>query len=226
MLTYVINTSENRTFDSSRLFELAGYSRIRWLQCSLNEVKKCAEYIAERQNNLTADKFRIAVIVDFYGFDKIRIPYGRRGFGNDEGVDMGLYIPYIEVFLLDNLIAHLENKELYADDFEVYYVQNEKSERYELFKNATTQIKQVLTGGEGKRMPDRKELEDIAVKAICGDEFKRRENVDNDAQEKAWRKKKLEQLLQTKSEDDLTLYKSFRLHCTPTVQLDFNLVRP
>ena len=128
MLTYVINTSENKTFDSSKLFELAGYSKIRWLQCSLNDIQKCVLHISEKQNSIIADDFRIAVIVDFYGFDKIRIPYGRRGFANDEGVDMSLYMPYIEVYLLDNLILKLENKDLYASDFEIYYVQNEKSE--------------------------------------------------------------------------------------------------
>ena len=130
MITYVINTSENKTFDSSRLFELAGYSRIRWIQSSFNDISKCVEYISERQNNIIADDFRIAVIIDFYGFDRIRIPYGRRGFADDDGVDMSLYMPYLEVYLLDNLIMKLELKELYASDFEIYYVQSEKSEIY------------------------------------------------------------------------------------------------
>jgi len=33
MITYVINTSENKTFDSEKLFDLAGYNKIRWIQC-------------------------------------------------------------------------------------------------------------------------------------------------------------------------------------------------
>ena len=81
MLTYVINTSENKTFDSSKLFELAGYSKIRWLQCSLNDIQKCVLHISEKQNSIIADDFRIAVIVDFYGFDKMdfrRCPHAVR----------------------------------------------------------------------------------------------------------------------------------------------------
>ncbi len=146
MLTYVINTSENKTFDSSMLFELAGYNKIRWMHCSLDEIGKCAEEIYEKQNILGADRFRLAIIVDFYNFDKVRIPYGRRGFGIDTGVELCLYMPYIEIFLLDHLIAYLEKKGLFAADFEVYYVQDEKSEHYELFENAKSQLSQIMRG--------------------------------------------------------------------------------
>ena len=31
MITYVINTSDNKIFDSNLLFELAGYNKIRWM---------------------------------------------------------------------------------------------------------------------------------------------------------------------------------------------------
>jgi hypothetical protein len=170
MLTYVINTSENKTFDTSKIFELAGYSKIRWIQCSLGDIQKCTEYICERQNNITSDNFRIAVIVDFFGFDRIRLPYGRRGFASDEGVDMSLYMPYIEVYLLDKLVLELENRELYAHDFEIYYVQNEKSERYELFNSAPTQIRQILAGKGGKRAPTKEELEAMAEREISDKE--------------------------------------------------------
>ena len=132
MLTYVINTSENKSFDSEKLFNLAGYSKIRWMSCTLDNIKTCAESIYEKQNVLGADLFRIAVIVDFYSFDRIRMPYGRRGFGQDYGVDLSLYMPYIEVFLLDNLVGYLEKKDLCSSDFEIYYIQNEKCEQYEL----------------------------------------------------------------------------------------------
>lgn len=147
MLTYVINTSENKTFDSSMLFELAGYNKIRWMQTPLDEIGKCAEDIYEKQNILGADRFRIAVIVDFYNFDRVRIPYGRRGFSSDNGVELCLYMPYIEVFLLDNLIAYLEKKGLFAADFEVYYVQDEKSEHYDLFESAKDQLSTIMKGG-------------------------------------------------------------------------------
>ncbi len=148
MLTYVINTSENRTFDSTMLFELAGYNRIRWMQCSLTEIKKCAEEICEKQNVLGADRFRIAVIIDFYSFDKIRMPYGRRGFSADRGVDISIYMPYLEIYLLDNLTAELEKKDICPSDFEIYYIHNEKSERYEIFDNADLQLRQIMKGNK------------------------------------------------------------------------------
>ena len=148
MLTYVINTSENKAFDSSTLFELTGYNKIRWMHCSLNEIESCAARISERQNVLGAERFRVAVIVDFYNFDKVRMPYGRRGFVEDSGVDLSIYMPYIEVYLMDNLVAYLEKRDLFADDFEVYYVQNEKSERFDLFENANGQLEKILSGDE------------------------------------------------------------------------------
>lgn len=240
MLTYVINTSENKTFDSSRLFELAGYSRIRWMQCSLNDIPKCVEYISERQNNIIADDFRIAVIIDFYGFDKIRIPYGRKGFISDEGVDMSLYMPYLEVYLLDNLVLPLENKELFAKDFEIYYVQNEKSERYEIFNSAPTQIRQILSGGAGKHYPSEDELKAIADREISDGEIdvhiseskngsKKSSSADSDApkndedERNEILAKKVEILNQRKDFEDLALYSSFVLYCTPNISLEFQL---
>ena len=46
-----------------------------WTNEKLDEINKCAEYIFEKQNVLGADDFRIAVIIDFYNFDRIRLPY-------------------------------------------------------------------------------------------------------------------------------------------------------
>lgn len=248
MLTYVINTSENKTFDTSKIFELAGYSKIRWIQCSLGDIQKCTEYICERQNNITSDNFRIAVIVDFFGFDRIRLPYGRRGFASDEGVDMSLYMPYIEVYLLDKLVLELENRELYAHDFEIYYVQNEKSERYELFNSAPTQIRQILAGKGGKRAPTKEELEAMAEREISDKEVDevfgkakkrtKKKAEDSELDEKEYSKteedqqrekserlaKKVEMLLAKKSLEELSLYSSFTLYCTPEISLDFPLI--
>ena len=147
MLTYVINTSENRTLDSDRLFDLAGYNKIRWMNASLNEMEQCAQFIYEKQNVLGADEFRIAIIVDFYGFDRIRVPYRRLGYKTETGVDISLYLPFIETYLVDHLLTFLENRELSAMDFEIYYVQNTKLERYEFIDNALDQMRQVLNGG-------------------------------------------------------------------------------
>ena len=146
MITYVINTSENRTFESDTLFDVAGYNKIRWMKCRLNEIKRCALEIYEKQNVLAAEQFRVAVIVDFYGFDRIRTPYGKEGYGEEKGVDLSLYMPYIEMFLADNLIATLERQEMVAADYEVFYVQSSKFERYECLDNAEEQLRYILSG--------------------------------------------------------------------------------
>ena len=124
MLTYVINTSENKTLDSDKLFELAGYRKIRWMNRSLNRVEECIKEIFEKQNVLGADEFRIAVIIDFFGYDRIRAPYGRMGFTKEVGVDASTYEPLIEAYLMDTLIEPLTKKDLYPADFEIYYAQN------------------------------------------------------------------------------------------------------
>lgn len=242
MLTYVINTSENRTFDSDRLFDLAGYNKIRWMNCSLSQVRQCAEFISEKQNVLGAEQFRIAVIVDFFGFDRVRTPYGRQGYHPEIGVDISIYMPFIEVFLLDNLITYLENKELRSSDFEIYYIQNEKLERYEFIDNALEQTAQVLSGsGEGEEMPE------DAKKALI-DKIERRKQTER---ELAMLEKEKEQYgrelfdgddangidddLYGESDDtkadekedgiseNFILYKSFDLYCTKNVTLNIDL---
>lgn len=141
MLTYVINTSENKIFDSNLLFELAGYNKIRWMHCSLDKVKECAIEICDKQNVLGADAFRIAVIVDFYCFDRIRRPYGYSGYTEDLGVDLCLYYPYIETYLSDHLLSHLDRNNLHAATCEIYYIQNEKNDKYSNIANRKEQLK-------------------------------------------------------------------------------------
>lgn len=231
MLTYVINTSENKTFDSDRLFDLAGYNKIRWHNCLLSEIKQCAQEIFEKQNILGADRFRIAVLIDFYGFDRVRVPYGRLGFGGESGVDISLYMPYIEAYLMDNLIAYLELRELYAEDFEIYYVQNSKLERYEFVQGAKEQLKQVLGGldvVEGSEEEARLKVEELN---------KQKEELEGDKKSKKKDKSKdgAEDLPVVRYDDevdeefvvpevqDLVQYSSFSLYCTPTVSLNFYL---
>ena len=216
MLTYVINTSENKTFDSERLFELAGYSKIRWMSCSLNRVKACAEQIYEKQNVIGAEPFRIAVIVDFYNFDRIRLPYGKRGFTHDNGVDMSLYMPYIETYLTDNLITYLENKDLFTADFEVYYVQNEKGEQYELLDSAILQVEQVLKGYDlaySRTVP----VMHRAEKQIPAEGRPPKNELDSEQ----LLKESEDEFIQT--EEEQVFYRSFLLYCTSEVSLQFRL---
>ena len=222
MLTYVINTSENRTLDSDRLFDLAGYSKIRWINCSLSEIDQCAQHIFERQNILGADSFRIAVIVDFFNFDRVRQPYGRTSYIAETGVDINLYLPYIEIYLLDKLMAYLEKRELRAEDFEVYYVQNTKLETYDFVNNAKTQLREILSGYapdgyEPTALPSKPEEKTEEEKAVKG---------------RRSRTKKAEELPEEQIEEDNEedvrpgdelLYPAFSLYCSKSVSLRFNL---
>ena len=222
MLTYVINTSENRTLDSDRLFDLAGYSKIRWINCSLSEIDQCAQHIFERQNILGADSFRIAVIVDFFNFDRVRQPYGRTSYIAETGVDINLYLPYIEIYLLDKLMAYLEKRELRAEDFEVYYVQNTKLETYDFVNNAKTQLREILSGyaPDGyvpTALPSKPEEKTEEEKAVKG---------------RRSRTKKAEELPEEQIEEDNEedvrpgdelLYPAFSLYCSKSVSLRFNL---
>lgn len=204
MLTYVINTSENRSMDSDRLFDLAGYNKIRWMNCPLSDVARCAQHISEKQNVLGADQFRIAVLVDFYNFDRVRVPYGRRGFKPEVGVDISLYLPFIETYLIDHLIVYLEKRELCAADFEVYYVQNSKVERYAFLNNEIEQLREILTG-DNSAETEEPEPEDVLTEVLPGAPAAAEDPADADAPEEAER------------------FPAFRLYCTPNVSLTFRL---
>ncbi len=217
MLTYVINTSENRTLDSDRLFDLAGYNKICWMNASLNDMESCAQFIYEKQNVLGADDFRIAVIVDFYGFDRIRVPYRRLGYKQEMGVDISLYLPYIETYLIDHLLAFLENRELVATDFEVYYVQNTKLERYEFIDNALDQLHYVLTGSETPTdftpsIPAPR-TETVPMPVV---KKKRRKSCEDEESEAVTEEEPV-------NPEDEIYYSSFELYCTPAVSLTFSL---
>lgn len=215
MFTYVINTSENKTFDSDRLFDLAGYNKISWMNCSLNELGNCAKEILNRQNVLVAEEFCVAVIVDFFGFDRIRAPYGRNGFGKENGVDLSLYTPYIEAYITDNIIAYLEKYELFAKKYEVYYVQSEKYEKYSNLDNAKEQLKLILSGKSEAAEAIRAPIDDIVnarTKDAASDKSLEREKKDE-----------LFAQIKAETEQEYTPYKTFTLYCTPHVSLDFNI---
>ncbi len=236
MLTYVINTSENRTLDSDKLFELAGYSRIHWMNCRLNEIDQCAKYIFEKQNVLGADDFRIAVLVDFFGFDRVRPPYGRaNGYRREKGVDISLYLPYIEVYLLDNLMGYLESRDLRAVDFDVYYVQNSKLERYDFLENSEKQLRQILRGVnltdeglpvidpesgekfEGEFWPDSGEDEPAETgKTEFADDDEETDKKEDEVSEE----EKVDAYGDRKDEPK---YNTFELYCTPNLSLTFSL---
>ena len=149
MITYIINTSENKTFDTEKLFSLTGYMKIVWMNSRLDEIEKCSTEIYNRQNVLGAEDFRIAVIVDFYNFRHIRLPYAETGYSKEqekEGVDLSIYYPFIECYIIDHLFDKISQKNLIISQRDIYYVQNSAFEKLENIGNAEEQIKRVLTG--------------------------------------------------------------------------------
>lgn len=168
MLTYVINTSGNKTFESDRLFEMAGYHKIRWINCSLSEIEQYGKMICEKQSVLGAGSFRIAVLIDFYEFDRLRVPYARQELGKADGVDVEIYVPYIEAYLTDRLQRQLDRNELRAADFEVFYIQNMEWENLSNIHNAKEQAARILEGCEDKATAeDSAEKKHAAFRLYC-----------------------------------------------------------
>ena len=157
MITYIINTSENKTFDTEKIFSLTGYMKIVWINSRLDEIEKCTDEIESRQNVLGAEDFRIAVIVDFYNFNHIRLPYAETGYSRNienEGVDLSLYFPFIECYIIDNLFEKINQRNLFISQRDIYYVQNENFERLENIDNAEEQLKRVLEGKDGREISE------------------------------------------------------------------------
>lgn len=149
MLTYVINTSENKTFDSDQLFKLVGYNKICWMNYGISDLEKCAADICERQTILGADDFRVAVLIDFYGFDRVRAVYGSKGYSPiEKGVDLSVYFPYIEAYIVDHLFDKIQRKELYVKEKDVFYIQDGKQDGYNVLSNEESQLEYVLEPNE------------------------------------------------------------------------------
>lgn len=235
MFTYVINTSGNKTFDSDKLFDLAGYNRIAWKNCRLDEIGDCAKEIMEKQNVLAADAFSVAIIVDFYGFDRIRPPYGREGgFVEEKGVDLSLYTPYIEAYIADKMISYLEKYELVAERYDVYYVQSEKFERYEFLDNAREQLHYILDGKADTACAVRDDISAIIEQQHKQRKEERAEVLRREGKTDESVKEALQLLdeelkaeapaLREQLEKELVPYSTFSLYCTPDVTLDFDLL--
>ncbi len=145
MLTYVINTSENKTFASDQLFKLVGYNKIRWMNYGLDDLERCAEEICERQMVLGADDFRVAILVDFYGFDRVRSVYGAQGFSPiEKGVDLSVYFPLLEAYMVDHLFSKIMAKQLFVRERHVFYIQDDKNDGFNILVNKKEQVEYIL----------------------------------------------------------------------------------
>lgn len=141
MITYVINTSENRTLNSNLLFELAGYKKIHWMYAPLKEITTCAETIIAEQNKLIEDTLRIAVIVDFYGYDRIRLPFEK----DSNKVHVDIYKPFLELYLTDALYNHVQKRGCRVAACEVYYIQNNTDGSVTYSANKNEQIAHIFS---------------------------------------------------------------------------------
>ena len=129
MLTYVINTSENKTFDSNLLFELVGYRQIQWKHCSLSRISECAEEIFKEVDSLSvaeADQYRVVVLVDFYGF-----PACKKTEDEAAADIVNIYKKCIRQYLTHNLHEYLSSRNIAPTDYVIYYIQyvNNRSQR-------------------------------------------------------------------------------------------------
>ncbi|MBQ7309593.1 MAG: hypothetical protein IJW87_05385 [Clostridia bacterium] len=125
MQTYVINTSENRNFDSNLLFSLARYEQIQWISCSLNDIKTCAEEIFEKEDaKIPFRDYRVVVLVDFFNY-----PHSVHSENNSSPGDyIEIYKFFIEHYLLTNLFEYLKKQDVPAKYCEIYYIQYTKYE--------------------------------------------------------------------------------------------------
>lgn len=165
MHTYVINTSENKTFDSDQLFKLVGYNKISWMNYRLDELDKCAELICEKQTVLGADDFRIAILIDFYGFDRVRAVYGVNGYSpSEEGVDLSIYFPYLEAYMVDHLFAKIQRKEIVVREKHVFYIQDGENDGFNVLDNKEKQLKLILK-------PEERSVTGITTVKVSRSEF-------------------------------------------------------
>ncbi len=178
MITYVINTSENRTLNSNLLFELAGYKKIHWMYAPLKEIEKCAEQIIEEQNKLIGDTLRVAVIVDFYGYDRIRLPFEK----DVDKVHVDIYKPFLELYLTDHLYNKVQQRGCRVAACEVYYIQNNADGSVSYAANRNEQIAYIFSMKEQKAAyhtliktppcsPTSEDPEDIAIYAAYKSEI-------------------------------------------------------
>ncbi|MBQ7364450.1 MAG: hypothetical protein IJW46_02500 [Clostridia bacterium] len=141
MITYVINTSKNKTLDDNLLFDLAGYSKIHWLFSSLDAIEGCADTIVKDQNKLIGDSLRVAVILDFYGYDRIRLPYD----SEPDKVHVDVYKPFLLAYLVKNLFHKIQKRGCRITSCEVFYIQSDVDGSSESAANRNEEISYIFS---------------------------------------------------------------------------------
>lgn len=129
MLTYVINTSENKVLRTDLLFKLVGYNKISWLRSQLQSIRDCATEIEKLQQPMTAGDYRVAVLVDFMAFEKTLYPEL-----DPVSENIAIYRKLIEIYLYEHLYLPLLRSQLGFCGMEVFYIQY--TEKNRLLENA------------------------------------------------------------------------------------------
>lgn len=252
MITYIINTSNNKTFDCDQLFKLAGYNKTIWINTSLDNVRDCVDFIKNKQGTIVFEKFRLAIIVDFFEYDRIRVPYGTLSFAKEEGVDFSVYLPYIEAYINDKLLFELEKIEFHPTDCSVYYIKCGEVDYVERINNLESQVKQILspveesfvckqkvsynavvdvyTDTDGKEITQEeyiklnKELAELNEMLDTISDSASREEVLNKLSKKSDLLASYRQKKQlVRKVDEEDFYTSFSLHCSENLSLVFNI---
>ena len=208
MFTYVINTSENRTFENDLLFSLSGYNKTHWMESRLDCIyDKCFKEIVDRQRMLGADDFRIAVIVDFFAFDKVRVHYGKNGYGKENGVDMSLYLPFIEAYLVDSFLNKLREEEIIPDDFGIYYAHGGEHSVYSTINNEREQLRSVFKGSGTPIQSKRKKIVELKERLQAQIEAARKEIPNFDIKDESKRIERenveIDRVIREKNQEEL-----------------------
>lgn len=183
MQTYVINTSENRVFDSNFLFELVGYSNITWMYSGLEQIDECAKRIIERQNAPMADECRVVVLVDFHAF-----PHTLRPELEAASDYIAIYKSLIEIYLSDHLFGRLRSAHIAIGGKEIFYIQYIKKETYIINAAEQQHLAFILSlTEEAERLKEEaaKRGEPKNLSAVSDEEYARRQKEkDAEAEEK------------------------------------------
>lgn len=168
MLTYVINTSENKVLKSDLLFELVGYHKIAWMRSSLSAIEDCAEEIVKRQQPMTAGEYRVVVLVDFLAFERTLYPEE-----NPVSEYLAIYKSLIEIYLNDHLYTPLRRAQLGFEGLEVFYIQY--TEKNTIRDNAAEKEQLALLLG----------LDEEHDKIVAEKQASRTKSIDHDEEKKS-----------------------------------------
>ncbi len=217
MLTYVINTSENKTFDSNLLFELVGYSQIRWKHSGLDKIEECANEICteEKSKILSTGEYRVVVLVDFFEFPHTEADQP------DAGSYVELYKGFLEYYLMEHLFQTLKKNNIPAKACEIYYIQYVPHEPLAFNRMAKEQTAQMLLGWEDLAAHYQRERQ-----AEWQDPSASEEDADRPSKSRKKGKAEGEEGSTEEKKDLTTTASTFTLECAGGVCLDFTFPYP